>query len=213
MTRSFLKTFPSLAPKIVEIENMLSEEFVHTRAKEFDASNEFTGSINLLSIGRFCTAKNYDNVPDIARRMIESGLTGLKWHIIGFGSDEALIRRKIAESGMENHVILLGKKENPYPYINACDIYVQPSRYEGKSVTVREAQMLHKPVAVTAYPTASSQINDGVDGVIVPLDNAGCAQKLTEFIANKDLQKQFTTYLQTKDYANRSEIDKIYDLI
>lgn len=213
VTRSFLKTFPSLAPKIVEIENMLSEEFVHTRAKEFDASNEFTGSINLLSIGRFCTAKNYDNVPDIARRMIESGLTGLKWHIIGFGSDEALIRRKIAESGMENHVILLGKKENPYPYINACDIYVQPSRYEGKSVTVREAQMLHKPVAVTAYPTASSQINDGVDGVIVPLDNAGCAQKLTEFIANKDLQKQFTTYLQTKDYANRSEIDKIYDLI
>lgn len=45
-------------------------------------------------------------------------------------------------------------KENPYPYIKACDWYVQPSCYEGKSVVVREAQMLCKPVIVTNYPTA-----------------------------------------------------------
>ena len=62
---------------------------------------------------------------------------------------------------MEEHVLLLGKRTNPYPYIAACDIYAQPSRYEGKSVTVREAQMLCKPVAVTAYPTATSQVRDG----------------------------------------------------
>ena len=50
---------------------------------------------------------------------------------------------------MEDKVIILGKRENPYPYIKACDLYVQPSRYEGKCVTVREAQMLGKPVVIT----------------------------------------------------------------
>lgn len=169
--------------------------------------------MKLLSIGRFCTAKNYDNVPEITRLMAESGVVDLKWYIIGYGSDESLIRKKIKEAGMEEHVILLGKKENPYPYIKACDIYVQPSRYEGKSVTVREAQMLCKPVVVTAYSTASSQIRDGIDGVIVPLDNDGCAKGLAQFIADKALQERIVHYLKTHDYANATEVEKIYDLM
>ena len=99
---------------------------------------------------RFCRAKNFDNVPDICRRLCEKGLD-IKWYLIGFGGDEALIRQKIREAGMDERVIMLGKKENPYPYIAACDLYVQPSRYEGKCVTVREAQMLGKPVVITRY--------------------------------------------------------------
>ena len=212
VTRSFVKTFPALAPKIVEIENILSPKFVRNRAKEFDASAEFTGGVNLLSIGRYCNAKNYDNLPDIARRMVESGIKDLKWYIIGYG-DDTLIRQKIAEAGMEERVVMLGKKTNPYPYIKACDIYVQPSRYEGKSVTVREAQMLGKPVAVTAYPTAPSQIRHGVDGVIVPLDNEGCAAGLAELIRDVEKQKSLAEYCHNHDFGNESEVDKIYKLI
>ena len=114
---------------------------------------------------------------------------------------------------MENHVILLGKRSNPYPYIKACDIYVQPSRYEGKSVTVREAQMLCKPVVVTNYPTAKSQVKDGIDGVIVPMDNAGCAKGITDFIHNKPLQERIISYLKTHDYGNEPEANKIYNLL
>ena len=213
VTRSFLTVFPSLAAKIVDIENMLSSAFVLGRAEEKDVSRELTGDINLLSIGRYCNAKNYDNVPDIAKRMIGHGLVNFKWYIIGFGGSEALIKSKIKEAGMEEHVILLGKKDNPYPYIKACDIYVQPSRYEGKSVTVREAQILGKPVAVTAYPTAPSQINDGVDGVIVPLDNEGCAQGIAKFIADTAQQDRISGYLRTHDYANSTEVEKIYQLM
>ena len=210
---SFIRTFPALESKIVDIENILSSDFVRQRAEEAYVAEEFSGLVNLLSIGRFCTAKNYDNVPDIARRIVESGIGGLKWYIIGYGGDEALIRRKISEAGMESHVTLIGRKENPYPYIKACDIYVQPSRYEGKSVTVREAQMLCKPVVVTAYPTASSQINDGVDGVIVPLDNEGCARGLAKFIADTYQQQRIVEYLRTHDYANATEVEKIYNLL
>ena len=213
-TKSFLKAFPSLENKIIEIENILSSDFIRQQAELHDVSEEMPKKgINLLSIGRYCHAKNYDNVPDIMKRLLEKGFKDLRWYIIGFGGDEPLIRQKIAEAGMEGHVILLGKKDNPYPYIKACDIYVQPSRYEGKSVTVREAQVLCKPVIVTNYPTAKSQIKDGVDGIIVPQDNEGCAHGIYEAINNKDGLNYITSYLYIHDYGNESEVERIYRLL
>ena len=215
VTNTFLQVFPSLAPKIVEIENILSPSFVRKRAELQDVDKEFRheGTITLLSVGRFSDAKNYDNVPDICKRLINKTKLNIRWYIIGYGGDEALIRQKNKEAGMEEHVILLGKRSNPYPYIKACDIYVQPSRYEGKSVTVREAQMLCKPVVVTNYPTAPSQIRSGIDGVIVPMDNEGCAHGLAEVICDKSLQERIIAHLKTHDYGNESEVDKIYELI
>ena len=215
VTNTFLQVFPSLAPKIVEIENILSPTFVRKRAELQNVDKEIRheGAITLLSVGRFSDAKNYDNVPDICKHLINETKLNIKWYIIGYGGDEALIRQKIKEAGMEEHVILLGKRSNPYPYIKACDIYVQPSRYEGKSVTVREAQMLCKPVVVTNYPTAPSQIRSGIDGVIVPMDNEGCAHGLAEVICDKPLQERIIAHLKTHDYGNESEVEKIYTLI
>lgn len=213
VAESFIKVFPETRNKIVEIENILSSDFVKQRSVDSKNSEDLLGSPTLLSIGRYVYAKNYDNLPDICRRLVvDYKMPNLKWYIIGFG-DDSLIREKIKEAGMEENVILLGKKENPYPYIKTCNVYVQPSRYEGKSVTVREAQILGKPVVVTNYPTASSQIKDGVDGVIVPLDNEGAARGLANFINNTDLQTQISTYLDSHDYGNEEEVRKIYKIL
>lgn len=216
-TTSYLSIFPELANKIVKIENILSPVFVRYRAHDDNIEDDITtsknkGNISLLTIGRFCYQKNYDNLPFICKHLVEMG-HNVRWYIIGFGGDEPLIREKIAEAGMEDHVIILGKRSNPYPYIKACDIYVQPSRYEGKSVTVREAQMLCKPVVVTNYPTASSQIENGVDGVIVPMDNRACAEGIKALIDNKELQERIVAHLRSHDYGNETEVEKIYKLI
>ena len=212
VTRTFLQVFPSLKDKIMEMENIISTEFIRKRAEEFDASAELAGDgVKILSVGRFCEAKNYDNVPDICRRIREKGIN-LRWFLIGYGND-SLIRQRIHEAGMEEYVIILGKRSNPYPYIMACDIYAQPSRYEGKSVTVREAQILCKPIVVNDYPTAKSQIKHGIDGVVVLIDNESCANGIACFILNHQLQRQIVNYLQTHDYGNIDEIDKLYKLL
>ena len=223
-SKAFLNVFPTLKDKIVVMENILSSEFVRGRAElisQEEVAKEMPwekGVVNLLSIGRFCEAKNYDNVPDICKRINSSLFTlhsslRVRWYIIGWGGDEDLIRQKIAEAGVADNVFLLGKKSNPYPYIKACDIYLQPSRYEGKSVTVREAQMLYKPVVVTNYPTASSQIIDGKDGIIVPMDNQGCAEGIVNLINDKSKQEEIINYLKTHDYGNEKEVEKIYELL
>ena len=213
VTESFLSVFPSLEDKILLIENILPTELIKRQSSEFDASPEMhpTG-VKLLSIGRYCSAKNFDSIPAICSQLVASGLD-VYWYIIGFGGDEALIRQKISEENMESRVILLGKKENPYPYIKVCDVYVQPSRYEGKSVAVREAQFFSKPVVITNYPTASSQLEEGVDGIIVPLDNEGCAKGITALLQNSQQMKHLSDTCSSRNYSNSAELKKIYQLI
>ena len=184
VSEAFLTRFPTLRDKMLTIPNILSPEWVRSRAEAFSVEDEMTrelGVTRLLSVGRFTEAKNFDNVPDICRRIREKGAS-VRWYLIGYGGDEGLIRQRIAESGMGDYVRILGKKDNPYPYIKACDIYVQPSLYEGSPVTIREAFALHKPVVATAFPTVKSAIQDGINGIIVPMDNDGCATGIARFI-------------------------------
>lgn len=213
VTGSFVKTFPAMKDKIVLIENILPAKLIQMQAKEFSVEPEMPlKGIRLLSVGRYCTAKNFDNVPDICARLMQSGLD-VYWYIIGFGPDEQLIRKKIAEAGMEDRVILLGKKSNPYPYIKACDLYVQPSRYEGKCVTVREAQMLGKPVVITHYATSSSQLEDGVDGVIVPMSNDDCADSITFLLNNSSQMAQLSAACLKKNFSGFESVRILETLI
>ena len=211
VTDSFLSVFPSLKEKIVLIENILPAALSNAQANEFVPEEEMpdNGCIRLLSIGRYCHAKNFDNVPDICARLLGFGLN-ITWYLIGYGGDEPLIRQRIKEAHMEDHVILLGKKENPYPYIKACDLYVQPSRYEGKCVTVREAQMLGKPVVITRYATSSSQLEEGVDGIIVPMDNEGCAAGIATLLHSPGKMQQLSETCKARDYSNAQEVEKLY---
>lgn len=204
--------YPELANKAITIENALAGQFIERCAKEPQIDMPSGKNIALLSIGRFCDAKNFDNVPDICRRLVEDGLD-VKWYLIGYGGDEPLIRQKIAEAGMQERVIILGKKDNPYPYMRACDLYVQPSRYEGKAVTVREAQLLGKPVVITNYATSGSQLEDGVDGVIVPMDNAGCAACIAALLRDPARMQQLSENCAKRDYTNSAEVEKIYALM
>ena len=117
------------------------------------------------------------------------------------------------ELGVDDVITFLGPSDNPYPYIKNCDIYVHPSRYEGKSIVVREAQILCKPVIITNYPTAKSQINNGADGIICELDNTKIAEAIHYLAIDKEKQQQLINYLQSHDNAGINEVEKIYKLI
>ncbi len=210
----FKKIFPTLSSKVTTVENMLPMRYISELANAFSVSNEMPndGRVKLLSIGRFCYAKNFDNIPDICKRLLDKGID-CTWYIIGFGGDEELIKARIKEFGVQDNVLILGKKANPYPYINACDLYVQPSRYEGKCVSVVEAQLLHKPVIISDYATSSSQLNNSVDGMIVPINNEECAVALENIIKDEKLQLRLIENTKKYDYSNSSEIYKVYQLI
>lgn len=213
VTKGFLSKFPTLAPKITIIENILSENFVKEQAEEkVDLSFLPSDCIKFCTVARFSYPKAIDRAVYICKELINKGLN-IYWYIIGYGSDEAMIREKIKETQMEERFVLIGKKENPYPYVKATDFYIQPSRYEGKAVTVREAQILEKPVIITNYPTAQSQLNNGVDGVIVPDSIEGAADGIKAFLKDKDKQNRIIAYLKAHRYGNEFEAKKIDKLL
>ena len=210
----FLKYYPQLIKKAVVIENILSENLIRKQADEFTVDSEMpdNGTIKILSIGRFGRAKNFDNVPEICKIIFSKGFN-ICWYLIGYGNDETFIRKKIEQFGVQNNVIILGKKENPYPYIKACDIYIQPSRFEGKAVTVREAQILAKPVVIANYETSKSQVDHNVNGIIVPLENKQCTDAICNFINDIHLQNILIDNCMKTDFGNIAEVDKIYNFI
>lgn len=210
----FVRIFPKLKDKVSVVQNIMPIRYMNKLVNNFTVEREMPddGTVKLLSIGRFCVAKNFDNIPEICSSIINDGLN-VKWYLIGFGGDEKLIKDKIFEYNMQDKVIILGKKENPYPYIKACDIYIQPSRYEGKCVSVVEAQIMHKPVIITEYATSSSQLINFYDGVIVPMNNEGCANEIANIIRDSELQSRLIHNTKNNDYSNISEIEKIYQLL
>lgn len=213
VSETFSTVFPTLRSKLIRIDNLLTSAFVRERAQGNRPTDfpQYEGAVQLLTIGRYSYPKNIESIPLICQSLRQQGMN-VHWYIIGYG-DEQPIREAIVDTQMEEFVHLLGKRANPYPYIAHCDWYVQPSRYEGKSIAVQEAQILCKPTIITNYPTAASQVKDGIDGVIVPLETEACAHQMAATLRNENLRQQLITHLSTHEYGNAAEVEKIYALL
>lgn len=211
VTNAFLQVFPTLQDKIIEIPNVLPKSLIFKKSNDFVPKEMDFDGIKILSIGRFCEAKNYDNVPKIARLLVDKGLR-FRWYIIGYG-DRSEIERAIIDSNVSEYVIILGKRDNPYPYIKACDIYAQPSRYEGRSVTVEEAKLLCRPILLTNYFTAKYQIEDGKTGIITETDNQSIADGLYRLASDESLRHKLCDNLSHCVNDDDKIIDKLYQLI
>ncbi|ABY44571.1 glycosyltransferase [Bacillus mycoides] len=211
---SFLSSLPNVNKKVEIIENILSPEFVREQAYQEDITEEIqvkSEKVKLVTVGRLSYAKGIDLAMYALRDLVDQGYD-IEWYVVGYGAQEAELRKLLAELNLEKRFFLLGKKTNPYPYIKACDIYVQPSRYEGKAVTVREAQIIGKPVLITNFSTANSQVRDGVDGIVTEMGINGIANGIKKLIGDKELREKLAENTLKGEYGNRNEIDKLYAL-
>lgn len=212
-TKAFLKKYPELKEKIVLVENINSKKVVKEQANEsitdyiFDKSN-----FNLVTTGRLCYPKGFDNAINALRILHDKGFKNIKWYVIGYGGDEKKLKDLIKENKLEDSFILIGKKINPYPYMKACDLYVQPSRYEGKAVTVVEAQILERPVLITNYSTAKSQVDNEFNGYICELSIEGIVTGIEKLYKDKELRSRLSYNCKKSDFENKSELNKIYKL-
>ncbi len=208
---AFCSKMPSLKDKLIRIDNPISPSLIRRSALE--GQNEMAKEgIRILSCGTLAPGKNFRSIPKMVSILLSEGLD-VKWYIIGDGPDRAEIEKRIADEGVTGRVILLGKKENPYPYFNECDLFVHPSLREGKAVSVIEAQILGKPVAITNFPTAHSQLRDGIDGVIVPLDTEGCAKGISKLLRDSEKLETLKNNCRNTDYGSEKDMNTIYSFI
>ena len=212
--RCIVDEFPFAADKTHVLENISSVQQVISKsidgfAEEFKISE---GVWNLLSVGRLNPQKGYDLAIKAAGIMRDRGLK-FQWLSVGEGSEREALQSMIDVYGLNSYIKLIGSRTNPYVYMHACDVLVQPSRVEGKSVVLDEAKMLCKPIVVTNYTTVNDSVEHGKNGWIVDMDPEAIAQGVLDMCADAERRNSLQTYLENCPKGNESELQKYIDVM
>ena len=204
--------FPQHDGKLHYLENITSSALVRARAEAFVPPEYVDGGANILSVGRLWPQKGFDLAIDAAAILRDRGLR-FRWHILGEGALRAELQAQIDAANLGDAVFLHGTRDNPYAYMKGCDVLVQSSRYEGKSVVLDEAKMLCAPIVATAYPTVGDQVQDGREGIVVPMTAQGIADGVQRMLENAALRGEITAYLAAHEYGNQQEVTRYMALL
>ncbi|CAG9620741.1 glycosyltransferase [Sutcliffiella rhizosphaerae] len=211
---SFIRKYPTLENRVKVMENIISAELIKKLSNELvDNPLEKDTRFKIITVARLSHAKGIDNAIKALKILINKGYSNLVWYVVGYGGDEDKLKELINENQLNDHFMLLGKKVNPYPYIKAADLYVQPSRYEGKAVTVSEAQVLGKAIVITNYLTASSQLKKDIEGLICENSPTGIATEVERLYVNEKIRSNMEIENKKLIYDNAVELDNLYRLI
>ncbi|WP_158595138.1 glycosyltransferase [Oceanobacillus piezotolerans] len=209
--RKFVEIFPILEEKTCTFNNVVVEKKMAILSQESEGFSDKYDGTRILTVGRLSEEKGQDIIPSVMSKLVSEGFN-IRWYLIGDGSTKMQLEDKIREYHLENNIILLGTKENPYPFIKDCDIYIQPSRHEAFSITVAEARAFNKPI-ITTNTGASEQIIHGETGLIVDFQKEQFYNAIRQLLDNKQLQLKLINGLSKQIVDTSKEMEKLYEVI
>lgn len=210
---SIIQVDSSYKDKIEIIKDIVNPNLILNMANEkVEKLND--DCLKILTVARLVIHhKGYDVAIKAARLLMENNIK-FKWYVIGDGVDREIIKKLIKENNLTDNFILLGSRGNPYPYMKKCDIYVQPSRYEGFGLTVIEAKILKKLIICSNFNTVNELIENEVSGIIAGMSEIDLYNAINRIINDKELSTQILNNLKSElAYNSTEEIKKIYNEI
>lgn len=160
--QSFLSLYPQLSDKVMFIYNSVDDNHIKELADDVKANVPFSdNTFNILSVGRFSPTKQFDLIPKIVSELKKITSKPFCWYIIA-STEECLqnMLEKIEKYDVSHEVILLGAKDNPYPYFKKSDLFVCTSESESFSYVIAESKVLHVPVLCNDIPVAKEVVSD-----------------------------------------------------
>ena len=207
------RIFPKYSNKFKLMHNIISPNTVKKLALEKITDVEFSKEyINIVSVGRLNYQKGFEIAIEACAILKERGYK-VMWNILGDGEERSNLENLIKKLRLEDEINLLGIRENPYPYIANSDIYVQPSRFEGKSIAIDEAKILNKPIVVTNFSTAKDQITNRSNGLICEMNRDSLAKEIERIINDNELKNKLINSLSKENLGNEDEIRCLYNVI
>lgn len=176
---------PRYSHKVHVIPNLMDAN----RVRQSAAAHKMTvpeGIFPIVSCGRLTPEKGMDLAVLACARLVARGYDRIHWWIVGGGNGEDELRRQIRQSGMEPYMTVTGMVDDPYPWIDMAQIYVQPSRFESYSMTVVEALCLGKAIVSTDNGGAGEILQDGVTGILCPISGQAIADSVESLLVNEE---------------------------
>lgn len=196
---SFKRAYSQFKDKTMVLYNVVNEDFIRQRADEIITDTRFdTNHFTIVSVGRVCAQKSFGVIPGIASELKRRGLK-FRWYIVGGGPENevATVVENIGKEDVGDVVIMLGEKDNPYPFIAKANLYVLTSIYESYPTVINEARVLGIPILSNNIPPAFEMLSDG-GAIICPYEEM--AGEIERLIADKDL---YAT-LKSHQFVNRN---------
>ena len=162
----FINTFPQLEEKTIVYNNVVSPNLILSQAEGADTFEINTYSKKILTVGRISREKGQIVAIDALRILVDKGYD-VVWYFIGDGNDRKACEQKALNLGVMERAVFLGTQTNPYGYMRDCDVYVQPSRYEGYCVTILEALCFNSPIVATNFTSIHEQLKERQNGFVV----------------------------------------------
>lgn len=211
VSKSALNKFNNLYPKLSDktdlFYNIINKENIYNKSLiEKSYEDNFDG-IRILTVGRMSEEKGYRIIPSVVKKLLSNGYK-IKWYCIGDGPLSDKLKEDIIDENLQNNIILMGTKLNPYPFIKDCDIYVQPSIYEGYCITLAEARLFNKPIVSTNFTGANEQLVDGKTGLIVNYNEDEIYRSISKIIDDRLLCSIFS-YNLSKNKNYEQNINKL----
>ncbi len=199
----FVERCPLLKDKTMKILNIIDEQEIIELSKQEICEKEFDfSSPRLLTIARYSSQKGYFDAINACKILVDSGIE-FKWYAVGWGNLRDKMSTRIKELNLQEYFILLGKKDNPYPYLANTDIYVQPSRHEGFGLTIAEAKTFKKPIVCTDFAGAREQLLNNENATIVSVgDSKAIAEAILQLLKDEKLRQTYIKNLERINYDN-----------
>lgn len=167
-------------------------------------------TFQLLSMARLVPAKRHIVLFEIVKQLVEVGID-CKLLCLGSGPLEEELNRKIKELGLEKHIYLLGRKENVFDYIAACDVFVHLSSTEASNSAVKEVGLCRKPVIVChGVGDFEDYIEHGVNGFLVDRESPAAETfELLKQLASGETGREKIGEALYQTIHNTFDIDKV----
>ena len=204
----FLRVYPEYEEKTSVFHNLLNQERIKKMAEDGEGFNDGFEGVRLLTVGRLTRQKRYDIAIEVMKLLKEKSSIPIRWYVLGEGELHKELEQQIKDYGLQNDFILMGVKENPYPYYKGCDFYVHATEYEGKSIAVQEAQTLGKAILATDCSGNREQIENGTDGILCELNPKTISERLSEMINNPEKCKSFGEKARQKVLYHTKGLDE-----
>lgn len=127
-----------------------TEQFVANLAVQNALKKEFgiTSECVIGHTGRFVDVKNHRFLIDVFKSVCDKG-ENVKLLLVGDGPLKREIEEKVCDLGLSGKVIFTGMRTDVPQILSLMDVYVLPSKYEGVSVSLMEAQAAGVPFVVS----------------------------------------------------------------
>ena len=205
----FNEIYPDINVDKQVVYNYIDKEKVLRKAENGQDIKFDENVINFVTVTRLVEQKAIDRLIKVHKKLIDNGYYH-KIYVIGDGPEREKLENLVKANDIDETFLLLGKKENPYPYIKNATYFCLLSRFEGYTMVLEEAKILEKFIIITN--TASREVIEQYDkSVILDNNEDGIYEGMKEIIENsKELLKKSNN---NKTYDNQEIIEKIKQII